>query len=356
MPADSGLSEAMRAARDRPDDPDAKAEVARAWLRVGKPKVAVAWAQDAYRMKSTAENAALLRAVTEQLQGPSSAGQQAPEQQPLRVEKWEVMATSLMPPPSPVPLESQLNAMFGGGLFREPTLIEKISVVHELRPPRRAASTFVRLVLATVAVGLVAFALAAQRVKHSRECAQLIGDLAGYLRTGELRVADEALERARVLAAEPDRARLLAPLMARAEATLYRYVDASDERRTSVEAMLAASGEGSFDAVIARALITPDAELAALQPVLQMIADETRDPEAAFLLAVSLVAAGRTEDADRAYARAVDLEPSHLPHLAHYAVWVTRSGRAEEAGEIVDQMKTIDPESPWIGWVEDNTR
>jgi Tfp pilus assembly protein PilF len=272
-----------------------------------------------------------------------------------RAESWEVVATSLLPGRKTAPLESQMNAMFGGDLFRERTRIQPAVKHSALRPPQRIGGAFVKMLLLAIAVGAVAFGAAAQRVKRSRELVSLRHDLAGYLRTGELRHADEAMERALMLA-DPQQAKAMAPLLARTEATLYRYVDSSAERRSSAERWLKTGGEGTFDATIARALITPDSELSGMQAVLRAIAIETRDAEATHLFGVSLDAAGRRKDAGRAFNRALDLEPSHLPHLAHYAVWMTREGRASEAGDLIDQMKTIDPESPWIAWVEEEIR
>jgi tetratricopeptide (TPR) repeat protein len=271
-------------------------------------------------------------------------------------ERWEVVATSLLPNRKPVPLESQMNAMFGGALFRERTRLIPVAAPQPIRAPRRPASTFVKLLAMTVALGVVSFVVTARRLEKSREYAALTHDLAAFLRTGELRQADELLDRARSFAVDPQQARAMAPLMARAEATLYRYVDGSEERRKSVETWLALTGEGTFDAAVARALITPDAELVPMQGILRTIAVQSLDPEAAFLFGVSLAQVGRRADADKAYARAVDLEPSHLPHLAHYAVWVSQNGRKSDAIELVDQMRTIDPESPWIAWVEDETK
>jgi hypothetical protein len=267
-----------------------------------------------------------------------------------RTQTWELAGTSLIGPPSRAKLESQLNAMFGGQVFDEPTRLDAVAPRRSIRPARRrAALPLFVLCLATAATIFVV----TREVRNERERALVAHDLAGFLRSGALREADEALDRAYILARHSKHARVLAPLMARAEATLYHYVDSSEERKRDVEQILAVTGEGTFDAAVARALITPVDELVDLQGVLQVIADETRDPEATFLLGMSLDAAGRTKAADRMFERALDLEPSHLPHLAMYAVWSKRIRRLDRTNEVLDQMRTIDPDSPWIGWVED---
>jgi hypothetical protein len=45
------------------DDSSARAEVAREWLRRGKPERALTWAREAYRLKRTMANAQLIRDV-----------------------------------------------------------------------------------------------------------------------------------------------------------------------------------------------------------------------------------------------------------------------------------------------------
>lgn len=267
-------------------------------------------------------------------------------------ESWEVAKTTLVAAPVKPSVESQMNALLGGRLFRERTRMVRLPEVRAIAPRRQRRTVLLSLFVASFALGLAGAGAIAHGANQSRRCAALVRELEGFLRTGALREADETLDRVRVLAGAAGRSRALAPLMARAEATLFHFVDASEERRQAVEALLDAGGEGTFDGVVARALLTPPEDLGELQPVLEAIANEKRDPEAAFLVALSLAARGREEAADRAFEQAIDLEPSHLPHLAHHARWLARTGRTVESGEVLDQMRNIDPESPWIEWVE----
>ncbi len=374
MRSDSGgVREAILAAKAAPEDPARRAEVARAWLRIGKADLALTWAREAYRLDRSQENAALLREVGRYIIEPKTVvgppgdppKPAAPPTQVMRIraarasrvsESWESAPTQAIDPVTPASLESQLNALFGGDLFNEETQYGQLTAVRTLRPPRKGRRMFMSLMVGTFAVGLVAAGWVAHDLKKSRECATLVHDLEGFLRTGELRHADEALDRVRLLADDTHRTRELAPLMARAEATLYRYVDSSQDRKRSVEKLLKAVGEGTFDAVVARALITPPSQLGDLQPMLQKIATEARDPEAAFLVGVSLASGGRRKAADKAFEAAIDLEPANLPHLAHQARWLARTGHPKDADEVLDQMRTIDPESAWIDWVEEEVR
>jgi tetratricopeptide (TPR) repeat protein len=333
----------MLTARARPDDAAARADVARAWLRLGKPDVALGWAKEAYRMKKSEEHEALVRSIARMLSQ-------------KRVEKWELAPTSLVARPTSRSLESQLNALLGGAVFKVHTQVGPIGDIEALAPTGRGKRAFLALLFASFAAGLFVAGAIVRDVRRGSQCTAMAHDLEGYLRAGALREADETLDRMRALAMETGRSRELAPLMARAEATLYRYVDQSEERKNGVELLLANGGEGTFDGVVARALITDPARLGEMQDILQAIAKEHRDPEAAFLVAVGLAARGRKKAADHAFEQAIDLEPANLPHLAHHARWLATTKRAREAEEIVDQMKTIDPESFWIDWVEEEIR
>jgi tetratricopeptide (TPR) repeat protein len=328
----------MIAARERPDDPEARAAAGQAWLELGKPKVARIWLLDAVHMAPKEERykrmllqieEALL--TTDEVWGPEK-GTAVVVHEPA---PWELASTSTVAPPSKPSLESQMNALLGGDLFRERTQMIPRVVVTSLTAPAKKGRVLAYAVAAGVLGSVFAGAAVLSDLERTRERELVAKDLAVYLATGSLDQAAEALDHLRSLG------ELDPVLEARAEATLYRYGDHSDVRRARAAASLRGAKE-TDDALVARALIASDSELRMMQDDLRAVWKRSGDGEAAFLLAVIV-------GQQRAYEAAIDLEPSHIPHLAHYAMFL---GNTDAARDVLDQIRDVDPESPWVEKLE----
>lgn len=338
------VREAMLTARQRPQDAEARAEVARAWLALGKPEVARTWAMEAVRMQPGAKAYEALLQEIAAAAGQGGWGQEGPTSL-VRFrsgpDPWEVAATDEVGAPVTPDLDSQMNALFGGGLFDEPTSFQQPSVVLAIRPAPKRGRGVLRLLLAGTVLLAVGIGLLTNEVVKRRELAHLSQELEELLRTGSLEEARPVIAKLKRLAEEGE----IRPVVVRAEAMLFHYLDRKEGRRDLVMRSLPVLAP-SYDAVVARALIADPKDLPRMRGDLERVARVAEDPEAAFLLAV-------IDGRRKSYEAAIDLEPSHLPHLEHLARWYLEKKKRAEAREVLDQMRTVNPESRFTQAVEE---
>lgn len=339
------VREAMLSARKRPQDPDARAEVARAWLALGKPEVARTWAMEAVRMKPGKKAYEALLQEIAAAGGQGAWGEEGPTalvRFQTGPDPWEVAATDEIGGPAPPSLDSQMNALFGGALFDEQTSFLPPSIVLALRPAPKRGRGALRLLIAGITLAAVAVGLLTNEIVKRRELAHVSQELEGFLRTGSVEEARPVMEKLQGLAKEGE----TQPIVVRAEAMLYHYLDQDEGRRDFIERALPAMASDTYDAVVARALIASEEDLPKMRADLERVAEGAEDPEAAFLLAV-------ISQKRKRYEAAVDLEPSHLPHLAHLARWYLGNEKRDRARDVLDQMRTVNPESRFTRMVEE---
>jgi hypothetical protein len=134
-----------------------------------------------------------------------------------------------------------------------------------------------------------------------------------------------------------------AALIARAEATIYRYHDADPKRRERVLRYFeTASDKTSPEWMVTIALLAPRLELLAQLDGLRRAAEADReDPEPIFLAAEAWARAGVIKLADAAFAQAEGVAPAHLPHLARYVAYQVELGRAYQVSNLISQMRDV---------------
>ncbi len=142
-------------------------------------------------------------------------------------------------------------------------------------------------------------------------------------------------------------------LILRADAMLFRYLDADPQRRQRLQPLLDRSDpQSSADRVLATALLCSRAQRLAMVDALQKAEQaQVRNPTAAYLIGTALQQAGDADGAARAFARASDRGPDNLLLLAGLANFEHWLGRDDQSQIIAEQMRDEDPKSPWTQMV-----
>lgn len=251
-------------------------------------------------------------------------------------------------------IDEQMYALFGGRKFsqREPSQ-RALTRLHDARRGRsisvvRIATTLVFVALAGFSVFVLGYGM---RRKSTQDVETLARELDHLAQVGALENADGLLG---VLQGAEFQSPDEMVLVARADALLYRYHDADSKRLSRVAKQLeVVAKHRPDDGIVIRGIIASAADRIAMLEDLTRIAETTEDPEAAYLVASALSRAGSHEQADRYFERTLDLEPSHLEHLAGYAEHKLRANRLDQAESILDTMREVSPSSLWTQVVAD---
>lgn len=275
--------------------------------------------------------------------------------QTLRLEVAQRAAAPAAPTPAaPTPaLDAQLAALFGVRLFGAwtasvaPAGLPGWARAGESRLPQRLAAALVAVTL----VGGAALAIGYRALVRQRhvEGVKQVEAIAELLRVGSVEALGAAVDAARAAVVDDEAVRSAEdPLLARADATAWRYCDAQPARRARVLAATAGvDNAGVGDLVVARALIISEADQAPLLPMLRRLAGVGKDAQAALLVAVILLRANDLSGAEQAVRRALELEPANVIVLAESAWIRVRRGQGRLAESRSAEALDMDPRSSW---------
>ena len=152
-------------------------------------------------------------------------------------------------------VDAELDLLLGASVFGSDT--ESLTRVLVTPSPRGVSWHRIGVTVGVLAVGtFVWMALHfGLRERAVHECAAAVEDLAQHMHTGSFDAAAQLLPVARALARDGGNETTLRDFFLRVEATLYRFHDASAERRIGVLAHLDANTEASSsDLTVAHAL------------------------------------------------------------------------------------------------------
>ncbi|MCU0619922.1 MAG: hypothetical protein MUC69_00285 [Gemmatimonadales bacterium] len=241
-------------------------------------------------------------------------------------------------------IDQQMAALLGASVFGPWAASERPPAGTRRRARRRTWRG--ALAAAAVACGAVALALVVNAsLVHVRQerATKAVRSLREFLLIGDLVRASRLVVPEAALADDDHR-----HVVARAEATLYRFHDAAPARRARAARLLADHPATGYDAVVARALLLPRAERASRLAELRALdRPGQRDPCAALLVAIAL-APRHDEAAAAAFDRALLLGPDHAPLLSAAAEFEHRRGRGQRAVGHLEALVETNPRSPWV--------
>lgn len=210
---------------------------------------------------------------------------------------------------------------------------------------------FALVVVAGALLGLgILLVRAGRQRQEEREQATLTSELREFLLHGELALAER---RVASLCSTPPRCAQLPPetraLVARAQATLYRWHDADPARLAAIEAM-AAPAE-SVDLAVKNALLESAERWSADINGLEALArNDIAGCDALYLVALARARAGNLPAAVAAFRAANERGPAHLPYLALQVQALDDSGLPVSALRVARRMASISDKSPWTKW------
>jgi hypothetical protein len=218
---------------------------------------------------------------------------------------------------------------------------------HGALTPRRLAL----VVLAGVLLGLGTLLVrAGQQRQEERKRTTLTAQLREFLLHGELA---QAGKRVSSLCDTPSRCAELSPetraLVARAQATLYRWHDGDPARLTAIEALTVPAD--SVDLAVKNALLKSadkwSAEIHGLEALAQK---DATGCDALYLVALARARVGDLPGAVKAFRAANERGSAHLPYLALQVQALDELGLPVSAQRVAKRMAFISKKSPWTAW------
>jgi hypothetical protein len=246
----------------------------------------------------------------------------------------------------------QLSRLFGESVLGAwPELDQKLgSLPPSVRRRRRwGRSVWVALAMLGVAAALAWPKRPGLNRGNSGQRGDYAQDLAAFIGDGELERASEyvALLRGESGALDPGDPNL--DQVIRAEAAIYRYLDADPARLARIRPWLASSpANASPERLIASLAVLSREERADKRPWLVGLRTALHgDPEFHYLLATAETARGDLQAAREAWQRSAELGPAWLGHRFEQAEFERGRGDETAARKIVGQMLRVDPDSAW---------
>ncbi|MCA9550590.1 MAG: tetratricopeptide repeat protein [Myxococcales bacterium] len=247
-------------------------------------------------------------------------------------------------------IDAQVHALLGGDKLVAAALEPKTAQLH-LAPKRgvlgdsfragRIAAGVILGLLAIFSTVVVSYGL---RRRAAARAEQVATELSTFAATGGAEGASELLDE---LAANTELDPAHRAIVARAEATLYRGFNGDPAHLDRVRAALQGSPLPEHDLVVVEGLVTSCGDRLRLLPRLAALGANSDDPMVPFLMGTALARAGSAQQATAAFERALELEPSNLEFLATLAAHRVQVGEVDEAIELLDVMREVDPTSAW---------
>lgn len=315
------LASSMRLVREAPEEGEIYRTIAQIWAVLGKAELSREWAKRAEQLGQVPKTEVIARP------------RRAPSVKLKRV-------------PDP---EIRMRALLGQSLFGErdvSTGVRPAAGFSELAGEisrRRAIIAGIALLTLIGAGGVVRAAVAH---RAGEDVSKETETLAHLMETGSVEQVAAAIPRFAALAENSGASAKDRAALARAEATVYRYLDADPARKAKITGTLLDQTLNDDDAVLARALIADDEDnIEKIDTLKAIAARRPKASEPVFLIASAYRAAGRFKEAQRTMKAAEELEPSHLPHLLAELLFFSERDNKSEALRVYEQMNDVQPTS-----------
>lgn len=358
------LVAAVRAAKADGQNPEAFALVAAEWMKFGMPEKALPWA---YQAKKLASDPSAYEPLVERASQMVFEQLEADDEEPLETTNWNsgLNSPAGMPQefareentdkivldrlPMKNEVDRQLGLLLGDHVLRPETgnLIAPDVVTEDVGRARWGLRLMaVAAVAAVVFGGRTAYQLTVEKKLRAEIVAER-AELPELLRVGSHTLAAEVVERL----TEADEALGIDasadPLIARADAVLYRKHDADPERRARLKTFFETRAiAGQPDAMAASAIVrSRSARLNVRAALIEQLDVDANDVDVPYALATSSVRADQQTEADEQFATVEFREPANQFNLMQIIRSHLAAGRSDEAEQLLAQMRDVDPES-----------